>query len=238
MSPKTRLLPRQLLLGRLGSRLPWWTCGPAEESLLTSEEFEGKLQPVAYIFEEYKRAGGDPERLKVAIFGLVPVVVTPPPSRRALEGCLRRCIKALDEVIALPGPVMGKEEGESTKRYLEFLLHSKPDLDAYYGYWGPHEELVNQYDRYLNIGRPQAIRTGQIGRKKGSTIGQILAVLAREFEARFGSPRWSDLLKIALAISHRDLIPPTTTTQHLMNRARPYRKKCEALHRYLFEQPT
>jgi len=234
MSLKTRLLPRQLLCGRLGSRLPWWTCGPVEESLLAPEEFESKLQSVAYVFEEYAKAGGDPERLKMTIFGLVPVIVTLPPPPRELKGRLRRCVKTLEEVVALPGPVMGKKECEVAKRHLEFLLASKPDLDAYYRYWGPDEEPQDQYDRILAIGNPPAIRTGKSGRRRGSTIGMLLAVLAREFTLRFGGPRWNDLSAIVGAVTDRDFIPEIVP-QTLMVRTRPYMKKCEALHRYLFE---
>lgn len=234
MLPKTRLLPRQLLLGRLGSRLPWWTCGPVEESLLAPEEFESKLQSVAHVFEEYAKARGDPERLKVAVYGLTPVVVTLPPSSRKLKARLERCIETLEKVLVLPGPLLGRKECEAAKQYLEFLLHSRPDQDAYYRYWGPHEEPEDQRDRILTIGRPPAIRTGRSGRKRGSTIGMLLAVLAREFTLRFGGPRWNDLSAIVGAVTDRDFIPEIVP-QTLMVRTRPYMKKCEALHRYLFE---
>lgn len=235
MAIKTRLLPRQLGILRIAAMPPCWSTGRTEENLITPEEFESRLQTVGDVLTKYGQAGGDPERLKVAIFGLVPVVVTLPPPPRELKGSLGRCIKALDEVLALPGPVMGNEHCKNAKHSLEFFLHSQIDQDAYYRYWGPHDEPHEQSERILGIGRPPAIRTGRSGRQRGSSVGMVLAALAHEFTVKFGAPRWADLLRIALAVSHPDLIPPTTTPQHLMVRARPYKKRCVRLHRTLFE---
>lgn len=238
MAKRPRLRERGLGVLKIGSStIPPWRFSGSVESFLSPQAFEDRLRgsDVAPILEAYQGAGGDLERLKVALWYLVPEVVKLPPSRRQLQSGLKRCITALEQVLSWPGPVMGKKECEEAKRHLEFLLRSQVDQDAYYRYWGPDEEPQDRYDRILAIGKPPVIRTGKSGRRRGSTIGMLLAVLAREFTLRFGGPRWNDLSAIVGAVTDRDFIPEIIP-QTLMVRARPYKTRCETLHRCLFEQ--
>lgn len=160
MPKKSHARPRGLGLMRIGQRDPFWISSPLEECELSGEEFEARFQsnPACQILERHKEAGGNVVRLKIALYGLVPVRTRLPSSRRTLEACTKRCIKGLKEFLALPGPIIGKKEAEAALRHLEFFLASKVDQEAYYGWWKPTEPGTFADPReamILTMGSPQ-----------------------------------------------------------------------------------
>jgi len=69
-------------------------------------------EPVKAFFARYQEAGGDRQRLKRLLEGLLPVKPPRPPTRKALKQIVRRASEAsktLDELLALPGNLPGHE---------------------------------------------------------------------------------------------------------------------------------
>ena len=74
-----------------------WVLGPAER------ERRFDAEPVKAFFARYQEAGGDPQRLRVLLEGLLEVTVPKPPTQEALKDLVRRASETLDELLRLPG---------------------------------------------------------------------------------------------------------------------------------------
>lgn len=240
MPKKSHVRPRGLGLMRIGQRDPFWISSPLEECELSGEEFEARFQsnPACQILERHKAAGGNVVRLKIALYGLVPVRTRLPPSRRTLEACTKRCIKGLKEFLALPGPIMGKKEAEAALRHLEFFLASKVDQEAYYGWWKPTEPSAFADPReamILTMGKPPAQQFEDRGRPQGSAANLLLACIAHEFRLRFNFPHYQDIRELVTQVIP-EVFPPGTKAAHIYQRVKGVepKRRIEHLHKRLF----
>lgn len=64
-------------------------------------------KPVKAFFARYRKVGGDPQRLKPLLEGLLPVEPPRPPTQKVLKPMVRRASEALNDLLELPGNLPG-----------------------------------------------------------------------------------------------------------------------------------
>lgn len=88
-----------------------WAIGQKERTRRFNAE------PVRRFLARYQQAGGDPQRLKPVLEGLLPVKAPPsPPIRRVLKSTVRKAFEALTVLLQLPGNLPGRNARQVFER--------------------------------------------------------------------------------------------------------------------------
>ena len=217
-------------------------------------------EPVKAFFTRYRKAGGDPQRLKRLLEGLLPVKPPRPPTRKAMKRMVRRASEAsktLDELLRLPGNLPGHKARWAFKRAAVRLRRFVDQAqEEYLAQFRSHRRELVTVERPARVIPGPLIRSGfqggsaslvltmpvgdrppqtpPRGRPSGSPTGLILGVLAEECRRRFGAPRWDDILEVCRAVAHETFMR-TCTVEHLQRRAKRVDQKLIAwLHAILF----
>lgn len=155
------------------------------------------------IVSRYKRKRGKPYRLRTLLLWLMPGVPPISVPYRKLRRVVARCVESLASLHArpdLPDPLreaVGSCQGEFQK-----CLEVWEFFEQMEGFSKEHAKK-----------RP-------LGRPPGPTDSSILvAILAKEFRWRFGTPSHRDILTLVRAVAP-GTFPGTTTEDHIRHRIR------------------
>jgi len=217
--------------------------------------------PVKAFFARYQEAGGDRQRLKRLLEGLLPVKPPRPPTRKALKQIVRRASEAsktLDELLALPGTLPGHEARWVFKRAAvrlrrfvdqaqeEHLAQLKPRKPPLVTVERPARVIPGPLIRSgfqggsasLVLSRPVGDRPPQTpprGRPSGSPTGLILGVLVKECKRRFETFGGGDIVELVCAIAPETFPRDPQTAERLRKRVQATPKDQIAfLHAKLF----
>jgi hypothetical protein len=166
------------------------------EALLSADDIQD-------IFAHYRKRGGNPDNLRSLLEllwessqerGKERDRTTVPP--RTLKARLEKLEKEMEKLLLA---------GLPSSRLFDSLSHT----------WRQIRRFRKSHETDQSVPKLPT----RPGRPSLSLSTLVVAVLAREFQSRFGSPRYGDVLTLVKAVAPKDF-PPTITTEHLYQRVR------------------
>lgn len=202
-----------------------WAIDPEE----CQRRFES--EPVRCFLEEYQKAGGDPRLMCSLLLALLPIKAKEPPSLQELQQLQQKIEKAmqvLSEIVYLPGCVYQRKLYEDAFFALGAFRQPKA-IEMYLAQFTPEQSkpfVVQDYDPelfrdpdsgdllYPPTGAPRRGRP-----QRGSPVGLVLGVLAKECRRRFETSRWDDIRAVVCAVAPETFSPDLRSVEHLQKRA-------------------
>jgi len=176
-------------------------------------------EAIGKIVSRYERKGGERYRLCTLLLWLIPSVPPINIPYRKLKRLVTRCVNSLASLQKgpeLPDPL--REAIGTCQRELQQCLEV----------W----EFFEQMEFFFK----KEAKKKPLGRPRGPTAPSILlAILAKEFQRRFGTPRYRDILTLVKAVAP-GMFPDSTAEDHIRQRIHVASKHKEVTngHRLLF----
>lgn len=190
---------------------------PPAEGRQRWSEFRSRLEADApqQVLERYTKRGGNRLALEGCLHQLSSRMVADDRSFRQFKKCARFCLKAIEALLKI------QEQVPETVVCIARMLRG--ELGQAYQARLTYENGKVFTEDFVKQGRSK-----KGGRPVGSQSSLLLCVIGEEFNRRFRSPRYGDILVLAKA-ANPCKFPDTTTSEHIRQRIRDFQHANQSL---------